>query len=143
MATVDARPLVRPRFLAWSIVVFVLLVPFVAHAAWDYLESRQLAQNIARIREDHEPVSVQDIEPYRHLRGEAADAERFYRAGAALARAIGDDDRRGLLLRRFTDALAADAWPPTLVADMRRVVAEREDALGFFDRATRLPFEGF
>ena len=63
------RPLVRPAFLKWSMVVFVLLVSFVVHAIWDYAESSRLAGNIARIRENHEPLSAYDIEPRPHPLG--------------------------------------------------------------------------
>ena len=49
-------PLVRPRFLKASVVVFVLLLPFVILEAWDYVETRRLATSIAKMRERHEPV---------------------------------------------------------------------------------------
>ena len=83
---VVVRPLVRPAFLRWSIVVFVLLVPFVVHAIWDYAESSRLAKNIAAIRDHHEPVSAyaMDSRP-RPLGGELAAAERFYGAAGVLA----------------------------------------------------------
>src|SRR5438876_10162261 len=137
------RPLVRPAFLKWSMVVFVLLVPFVVHAIWDYAESSRLAGNIARIRENHEPLSAYDIEPRPHpLGGEPAAAERFYGAAAVLARSDDDDFRRRLFIR-IADAERDHRWPDALVADMRHLVDARAEAFRLLDRATTLSFAGF
>ena len=39
----DARvPLIRPPFLKWSIVVFLLLTPFAVYSLCDYVEMRRL-----------------------------------------------------------------------------------------------------
>ena len=133
----------RPAFLKWSIVVFLLLVPFVVHAIWDYAESSRLARNIARIRENHEPLSVYDIEPRpRPFGGEPAAAERFYGAAAVLARSD-EDDFRSRLSNRIADAERAGRWPEALLADMRRRVNSREEAFRLLDRATTLDFAGF
>lgn len=137
-----ARPLVRPRFLKWSLVVFVLLVPLVGHAASDYLESRRFADHLAHIRENHEPVSVQEIEPRWPLTGEAAAAERLYRAAAALSEPSGDDEARSGLAARFGEALRSDKWPDDLIDEMRRRLADREEALRLLDRTTPLRLEG-
>ena len=140
---VVVRPLVRPAFLRWSIVVFVLLVPFVVHAIWDYAESSRLAKNIAAIRDNHEPVSAyaMDSRP-RPLAGELAAAERFYGAAAVLARSDGDDSRMRLF-PRMERAAREDRWPEDLLTDMRRRVSEREDAFRLLDRAAILAFAGF
>src|SRR5438552_15012226 len=125
---VVVRPLVRPAFLRWSMVVFVLLVPFVVHAIWDYVESSRLARNIARIRENREPLSAYAIEPRPSpFGGEPAAAERFYGAAAVLARSD-EDDFRSRLSNRIADAERDGRWPEALVADMRRRVNSREEA---------------
>jgi len=135
--------LVRPAFLKWSIVVFVLLVPFIVHAIWDYAESSRLANNIAAIRDNHEPISAyaMDSRP-RPLGGELAAAERFYGAAGVLARSD-EDDFRWRLSKRIAGAERDGRWPDALVADMRHLVEARAEAFRLLDRATTLSFAGF
>lgn len=108
-------PLVRPRFLKWSIVVFTLLVPFVVHSGWDYLETRRLAAAIAQIQARHEPVSVYEFEESADPKGEAADAARYYRAA-------------GALVHRYAGVQSGPAI---------------DEALRLMDRAATLDFKGF
>jgi hypothetical protein len=143
VTTADRPPLVRPRFLKWSAVAFALLVPFVIHAVWDYAEMWRLAASIARIHENHEPLTSQEIEPSRTLTGEAASAARYYRAAAALAGSEFDEERLTGIRARVSSALWSDIWPGELLADLRSRVARDDDAFRLMDRATPLPFEGF
>ena len=136
-------PLVRPRFLKWSVVVFVLLLPFVIHAVWDYMETRRLAVSIAKMRERHEPVITLDIHPFKTPLGEGADAARYYRAAATLVGMEWDEEQRTRLRARVTDATWSDTWPDDLMTDLRARVRREEEALGLMDRAAPLPFEGF
>jgi hypothetical protein len=138
---VVVRPLVRPAFLRWSIVVFVLLVPFVVHAIWDYAESSRLAKNIAAIRDNHQPVSAYAIDS-RPVGGELAAAQRLYGGAAVLARSDEDESRKQLFAR-MENAAREDRWPEDLLTDMRRRVSEREDAFHLLDRAAILAFAGF
>lgn len=143
MTTADRSPLVRPRFLRWSVVVFVLLVPFVIHAAWDYAETRRLGQSVARIRANREPLTSQEIHSSHILAGEAADSARYYRAAAALAGSEIAEESATRIRARVSDALWSGQWPDSLVADLRARVARDEDAYRLLDRATPLAFDGF
>jgi hypothetical protein len=111
-----ARVLARPRFLKWSLVILVLLVPLVLHAGWDYLESRRLRTLVEEIRSFGEPTTLFAMQPRLELTGEAANAARYYRAAAALA--VRENYGR-------TPSPAA------------------EDALTFLDRAAPLRFDQF
>jgi hypothetical protein len=75
-------------------------------------------------------------------KGPAADADRYYQAAAALA-----VDYTGnippVLAHDFQVADASGQWPPSLVAAMRAMVRDHEEALSLVDRAAPLPFEGF
>lgn len=136
-------PLVRPRFLKWSVVAFVLLLPLVCLEAWDYMQTRRLAASIAKMRERHEPVITQDLQPFVILHGESADAARYYRAAATLVGVEWDEEQRSRLRARVTDAMWSDTWPDDLVADLRARVGREQEALGLMDRAAPLAFEGF
>jgi hypothetical protein len=136
-------PLVRPRFLKGSVVAFVLLLPFVFLEGWDYMETRRLATSIAKMREHHEPVITQDIQPFVIPHGESADASRYYRAASTLVGMEWDEEQRTRLRARVTDAIWSDVWPDDLVADLRARVAREEEAMGLMDRAAPLAFEGF
>ena len=136
-------PLVRPRFLRWSVVAFVLLLPFVVLEAWDYMETRRLAASIAKIRERHEPVITLDIQPFVIPHGESADAARYYRAASMLVGMEWDEEQRTRLPARVTDAMWSDAWPDDLMADLRARVRRENEAMNLLDRAAPLAFEGF
>ena len=139
---VHARPLVRPRFLRWSIVMFVLLLPFAAHALWDYLESARLAGNIAAVRQNGEPVSVYQINPSpRAVDGEEAEAERLYLAAADLVRP--DSSRPVRMPVRIEAAERTGEWPADLLSQIRAHVREHDDAFRLLDRAAPLVHPGF
>ncbi len=143
MTTADRSPRVRPQFIKWSVVAFVLLLPFVAHAAFDYAETQRLAASIAKIRARHEPLTSQEIQPAVILTGAAADAARYYRGAAAVVGPEWDEEQRTGLRARTADALWSGTWPDALVADLRNRVSRDEDVYRFLDRATPLAFEGF
>jgi hypothetical protein len=130
-------PLVRPWFRMWSTVIFVVLLPFVVHAVWDYVESRRLAGLLAEIARRGEPVYQRFDRP----EGQAAEAERDYRAAAALASAFRTDTQAGL--GGAAAAARADSWPAGLAADLRRALHDHEETLALADRAAELPFTGF
>ena len=143
MTTADRTPLVRPRFLKWSAVAFVLLLPLVAHAAWDYAETRRLDSSIAKIRARHDPLTSQEIQHPVALTGEAADAARYYRGAASVVGPEWDEEQRTKLRARINDALWSDTWPDALVGDLRSRVLRDNDVYHLLDRATPLAFEGF
>lgn len=131
--------LVRPWFLKWSIVVFLLLTPFVAHSIWHYVETRRLRTRIEAIAQHGEPTTAL---AYRRLTGPSTRAARYYQAAASL-------------VSGYTAAIPAPigyqlgvaardgVWPQELVVRARSLIEEHGEALSFADRAAALPFEGF
>jgi hypothetical protein len=108
------RPFVRPGFLKWATVVFLLLLPFVIHAVWDFVDARRLNARIDAIVRSGAPVTTRHV---WDLPPDDAKGESYYRAAAALAGSV----------------------PPA--KDVR--VEDYAEALSFVDRAADLPFSGF
>jgi hypothetical protein len=133
--------LVRPRFARTSAVIFLLLVPFVMHAVWDYIEARRLRTRIDAIAARGEPLTFRETK-VAHLTSGAAESERYYRASAALLSPVyeGIPSTTGYRIRT---AERDGVWPPDLVAVIRDAVDRNADALALVDRAALLPFEGF
>ena len=133
-AFTPAASRVRLRF----VVALMLVLPFLAHAIWDYVEGAAAPRADRRHRSSGAPTTN---EPYRVLSAGAVDADRFYRAAAAL---VGPTVRRD---RRTPTYLVAAAprsgdWTPDLVGEVRAQLAEHQEALSLADRAAALPFEG-
>jgi hypothetical protein len=130
--------------LKWSFVAFALLLPFVIHSVWDYIETRRLRAFIDEIVRKGEPVRP---DTYRPLTGDAAESDRYYRAAAALASGFGLEMSAGAGPSQFgfrvTRAESEGLWPDDLVRELRTVLDRYRDALTFGDRAASLPFEGF
>jgi len=139
MTPSDVRvQLVRPRFLKWSIVVFLLLTPFVVHSVWDYVETRRLRTRIDTIAARGEPTTarVQGM-----LTGRAAESARYYAAAAALVAGYAADIP-GPLAHELMVAERGRNWPEELAEQARSLVQRHAEALMFADRAAGLPFEG-
>jgi hypothetical protein len=71
--------------------------------------------------------------------GAAADADRYYRAAAALATYVPGEFQPSDLYQ----ALARGDPPPDVVGRARQTLNDRSEALRLLDRATDLRFEGF
>jgi hypothetical protein len=140
MTPPDARvPLVRPGFLKWSIVAFLLLTPLVAYSIWDYVETRRLRTRIEAIAQQGAPTTAS---AYRPLTGPSTRAARYYQAAASL-------------VSGYTAAIPAPigyqlgvaardgVWPQELVVRARSLLEEHGEALSLADRAAVLPFDGF
>jgi hypothetical protein len=139
MMPADRRPLVRPGFLKWSSAIFIMLLPFVVHAVWDYAEARRLNARLDAIVRKGEPITTYDLtQPV----SEPSDAERFYLAASALAegRSLTNSSQDW---HRLNTARKTGNWTPDLVARLRAALEDAHDALEFTDRAARLPFTGF
>ena len=136
----ERLPLVRPAFLRWSTVAFALLLPFVAHSIWDYTEARRLRARIDAIVFQTQPVTVAPNNRSPQAAAGAADAERFYRAAAALAGGFLRGDS-GPQMYRMNAAIRGGDIPPDLLRDVRARVAEYGEALTLADRAAALPLE--
>jgi hypothetical protein len=125
------------RIPTWSRIAFLLLLPFVAYSFWDYVEGRRLESRVNAIRQRGEPTSP----TYQRPIGDAARAERLYRAAGALA-----TEPQGWSIEarnRATRAWREDRWTPDAVGLVRATVGENREALGLVDRAAALPFVGF
>jgi hypothetical protein len=145
---------VRPAVRRLAVVCFVVLLPAAAHALWDYVEMRRLANAIDDLRQRGEPVSRTLLERSRRpATEEDMRAARYYNAAAALAfrgwgatHPVANLPRDGMIERgRQTinavgkaRAIAADA------ADrLRSIASEYGDALATADRAADLSFAGY
>src|SRR4051812_32080625 len=119
------RPLVRPRFAKASAIVFVLLLPAVAHAVWDYVEARRLRTRVDAIAARGERLTMRAIvETSAGLR----ESARYYRAAAALGEGI-YDDMPSNVSNGLTVAARSGAWSPDLIAIMRGKVDRFREAL--------------
>jgi hypothetical protein len=127
------RPLVRRRFLRWSSVALIVLAPFAVHAIWGYIEARRLKATVEAIESKGEPTRRSTVLPS----GDAARAERYYRAAAALASRFGRD-----LPPAVYAAERSGEWSRELVERLRTTLADYELALQLLGWAAPLPFEG-
>ena len=131
------RVVIRPGFLKWSVVVFVLLLPFVAYTVWDYIEAARLD----RVLHELDPQNGFAGSPGVRLDPNEAWAERYYRAGATLT-----SNYMPVLpviqarLNRLSTAARADGWPPAILTDLRDNDRENVEALEFATKAAALPF---
>src|ERR1043166_350896 len=121
----------------WPRIVFFILLPFAVYSLWDYVETKRIASRIDAIERRKEPLIVQGPFPT----GEARQAERLYRAAAALVVSPGVGsiaDRNAL-----SKAAPNDPWTPQGLALARAPVAANREAIDLVDRAARLSFVGF
>lgn len=128
---------VRPSFVTGASIIALLLLPFVIHAAWGYVEARRLDAAIRSIEARGEPVRTQSVAPV----GDAATAARYYRAAAALASGFRADPRGWA--GELTTAERTGNWPDSLLAKIRTVIGPYEEMLSLVDRAAELPFDDF
>jgi hypothetical protein len=140
MNEVDGRRLIRPWFLGASTVIFILLVPVLAHSVWDYIEVRHLDAAIAAIERSGEPTTAA---LRMDLAGAPADADRYYRAAAALSSGRATKQLPNDIIVSLRTAEHDDVWPRDLVESLRSWVDSQSEAIQFADRAAALPFVGF
>jgi hypothetical protein len=130
---------VRSSRVRWPFrIVLVIAFALLAHATWDYTETRRLRARLDAIVRSGEPMSPI---PYVQLSGGASDADRFYRAASALVSGISEEppDMAYRVLRAERDG----EWPADVVASTRSLVEKHSEALDLVDRAAALPFDGF
>jgi len=124
-------------------VAFVVLLPILAYTIWDYVESRRLESRLDAIRRRGEPTSPL----YQPPAGDFKQAERFYRAAAALLafpdQGIRPDPASIRARNEFQRARLDGRWTPDALELARAEVTMNREALTFVDRAARLPFAGF
>lgn len=130
------RRLIRPRFLRGSLVALLILLPFVAHSLSDYVEARRLKAALDAIQARGETITQQ----FKAPEGEAAQADRYYRAGAALASGF-HPNAQGWF-GRVSAAERAGVLPTDVADQLRSTVNDYNEALSFVDRGALLPFDG-
>lgn len=137
MNSIDSSASVRPRFAKGASVVTLLLLPFLIHAVWGYIETRRLSAAIQSIEARGEPVRTELVAPV----GDAATAARYYLAVAALASGFrtGPGDWYGDL----TAARRTGDSPDELLHKIRATIAPYGEMLSLLDRAADLPFNDF
>ncbi len=140
MTDVRDRVLVRPWFVGASAVLCILLIPILIHSIWDYREVRHLDAALARIDESAEPTTAR---LRTELSGGAADADRFYRAAAALSSGRAAKQLPNDVAAALRTAERDDVWPPELVEALRSWVDSQDEAIQLADRASALPFVAF
>ena len=132
---------VRPKFLGW--LTFAIALPVLAHAAWDYIESRRLRARVDAISAKGEPTSIGQVRPYRNLTDTERKAAGLYRAAAALA---SDWNRTAYVWlappNNILNAPPQD-WSPAQRERANRLLSENSEALALVDRATAIEFSGF
>ena len=130
------RPLIRPRFLRGSLIALLILLPFVAHSFWDYVEARRLTTALNAIQARGETL----VQQFHAPEGDAAQADRYYRAGAALASGFRPGPQGWF--GRVIAAERAGELPIDVADQLRSGVNDYREALSFLDRAAPLPFAG-
>jgi len=138
--TVD-RFAVRPKFLGWLSLALVL--PVLAHAAWDYTEARRLRARVDGIAAKGEPTSIDQVRPVRQLTDTGKEAARLYRAAAALASDWNRNSYVALAPPRNILNSAPQDWSPIQREEAHRLVSANSDVLDLVDRATAIEFSGF
>jgi len=105
---------VSARIPVWSRVVFLVLLPFVLYSAWDVVESRRLQSRLDALDASRQLAAPQSGRPP----AETLQAERFYRAAAALV-------------------------TTERIASRREDLDANREAFDLVDRAAHLPFRSF
>src|SRR4051812_22166035 len=112
----------RPVFLKWSLAVFVVLLPFLAYSIWDVIEATRLRSRVQAISRPRQPSAT----------GEAALAERYYHAAAALV-SYDDGPEASIEARNgMWKAVGGKAdWTPRAMAAAKRRLDLNREALEF------------
>ena len=127
---------VRPWFAILASIVFIMLLPAVINAIWTYVEKARFDAALEAITASGPEAAPQTVTP----KGEAALAERDYRAAAALV----SDFRlySPSTLAGVVGVLKEGQWP-TDVEAIRTALAGYSTPLSLADAAGALPFQAF
>jgi hypothetical protein len=135
---------VRPGFRRAVIVVFLLLIPFALHAAWNYVETRRLIQAILDIQARGEPVVPNHLARRTTPLTDAEQATvRFYRAAGLLI----DDTRLsgGADVATYNETgerlLRDAAYRDEVARDLARRLVPQAEGLALLDRGSRVTLD--
>ncbi|UCD30280.1 MAG: hypothetical protein JSV03_07375 [Planctomycetota bacterium] len=135
---IKKKPLWR-RILRWIVFtgvgLFVLVL--VARSVWNYVATKQLKQEIARIRAAGEPLTFKEMDADLSKVDEADDAGRYYAAGLALHIGRKSDELRNPWDAYFDAARASPTSRPSedMILNADKIVEANKPALEMFDRA--------
>ena len=129
--------MIRQKVQTSAVVLFIVLLPFLAYSIWDYAEATRLRGRFSAVIRSGAPLAL----PYHRPTGEAADAERYYRAAAALV--LHGDSGASIASNGAWRSIRQGEWTPGVIALARAETDKNRDALEFVDRAAALPFDDF
>jgi hypothetical protein len=141
----DSRRRVRRAF-RWAAIVFgIVLMPFAAHALWDFVEIRRLVREVEAIRTKGEPLTQQDAaRTYYGATGEHRRASQYYVAAAALALQSDKWPPEVALVHEWLAAATPATKSLTEVAqDLKTALDDERDVLSLVDTANALEFREF
>lgn len=132
----------RQKVVRWLIVSVAALVPLclLLFFGWSFFASRALMRELASIRADGEPLSLQDLHLVEKEIDDGDNAAGLYESSLSL---LAESDPEALQkLRRLYDARAA-RWPlepPEEAVSVRveRLLQSNSKALGLLDQAASL-----
>jgi hypothetical protein len=123
----------------WGLIVIViLLIPVAVHAVWDQVESTRLARDIARLKQQGEPVDATATSWLASA--EQRRSARLYAAAAGLARSQTQGDGFSMTAK---DVELPGSDPRLEEARLQAYLAEAEPALQLAALAASLDFAGF
>lgn len=119
-------------------VALALVLPFLIHAVWSYIETSRFDIHVRAIEAKGEPTQLRSATPT----GDTARAERYYRAAAVLASEFRPEPAGGWY-EQIAVAERTGQWPDDLIARARELLTSYQEMFAFVDRAADLPFEDF
>jgi hypothetical protein len=131
----------QPRVRRPFIVALLLVLLVLAHSIWDYIETRRLKTRVDAMVATSGPISFAIFNrPASSV--ETADADRYYRAAAALAGnfRVSNSTQEAY---RVGVAMRDGNWTPEMIGLIRARVSDYGDALAYADRGAPLSFNGF
>jgi hypothetical protein len=133
---------VRPGVRRAAIAACIVLLPFAAHALWEYVEMRRLLREMDAILAKGEPVSAPE---FAGATEEHKRAGRQYVAAAVLASEVSPGNRAAAIeLSEWLDAgVTRRHSDEELSRELARVVESQSEALRLVDSANALEFRGF
>lgn len=136
---------VRPWLRRAAIAAFIVLLPFAAHAAWEYVEMQRLVREVEAIRAKGEPVTGRDAGwGYFGTTGEHQRASRQYLAAAVLALDLVVRPSAVVESREWIQGgVPLKRSLADITSDLQALAASRADTLKLIDGANELDFQGF
>jgi hypothetical protein len=130
------RRIVRKIVLA---VIGLVLLAIVVLSVWNYIESKQLNEEIAKIRATGEPVTFEELKARLPPINEAQNAARYYEAGMSLLLQPKDITNCREELRKALETCPTSQPAEELLKQTDRLLADNRETLEMFDKGAALP----